>query len=107
MSSVRRWRRGRSRPGETTMIERIRLHRAFCLTLIAVTGLLVLSYSPLTRTRAANPGATILASGNAGKPLVNLKNGPSLKITYTGAAEAVAALQAGTANPTTLAAADF
>jgi hypothetical protein len=89
------------------MMKRPRLTRPFYLTLLAILGLLLVSYFPLTRIRAANAGATILPSPSAGKPLVNLKNPQNLKITYTGPSDAVAALQAGTANPTALAAADF
>jgi hypothetical protein len=87
------------------MMLRPRLNRYFYLGLLALTCLLVLSYFPLARIRAANLGATILPS--TGKPLVNLKSSQSLKVTYAGSADAVAALQKGTANPTALAAADF
>jgi hypothetical protein len=87
------------------MMMRPRLHRFFCVFLLAVATLFALTYFPLLRTRAANPGATILPS--AGKPLVNLKNPQTLNITYTGAATAVSALQGGTATPVSLAAADF
>ena len=87
------------------MMKRPRLRRPFYVSLLAIAGLLFLSYFPLARIRAANAGATILPS--AGKPLVNLQNPQNLKITYTGSADAVAALQAGTATPTALAAADF
>jgi len=73
--------------------------------MLAIAGLLVLSYFPLSRIRAANAGATILPS--AGKPLVNLKAAQNLKLTYTGSADAVAALKGGTAIPTALASADF
>lgn len=85
------------------MMQRPRLNRPVYVTLLAIAGLLVLSYFPLARIRAANAGATILPS--AGKPLVNLKTPQNLKVTYTGSA--AAALQAGTATPTALAAADF
>jgi hypothetical protein len=88
-------------------LKRLRLSRPFCLSLLAITGLLVLSYFPLTRIRAANAGAAILPSPGAGKPLVNLKSAHNLKFTYMGSADAVAALQAGTASPTALAEADF
>ncbi|HEY6768254.1 MAG TPA: choice-of-anchor D domain-containing protein [Candidatus Sulfotelmatobacter sp.] len=84
---------------------RPRLTRASYLCLLTLTGLLALSYLPLATTRAGSVGATILPS--AGKPLVNLKSSRNLKFAYTGSAEAVAALQGGTANPTALAAADF
>lgn len=87
------------------MMKRPRLPRSFYVSLLAIAGLLFLSYFPLARIRAANAGATILPS--AGKPLVDLKKPQSVKITYTGAADAVAALQSGTANPTAMAAADF
>jgi hypothetical protein len=73
--------------------------------MLALAGLLVFSYFPLSRIRAANAGATILPS--SGKPLVNLKTPQNLKLTYAGSVDAVAALQAGMANPTALAAADF
>ena len=86
---------------------RLRLNRPFCLSLLAIASLLALSYFPLNKTKAASVGATILPGSNGGKPLVNLKNAQGPKLTYTGAADAVAALQQGTANPTALAAADF
>ena len=88
------------------MMKRTRLSRPFCFTLLAVAGLLAFSYFPLARIRAAS-AVTILPSARAGQPLANLKTTRSLKLTYTGPADAVAALQAGTANPTALAAADF
>jgi hypothetical protein len=88
---------------EYVMMKRPRLSRPLCVSILALAGLLVLSYFPLSRIRAANAGATILPS--AGKPLVNLKTAQNLKVTYTG--PAAAALQAGTATPTALAAADF
>jgi hypothetical protein len=87
------------------MMKRPRLRRYFCVSMLAIAGLLVLSYFPLSRIRAANAGATILPS--AGKPLVNLKNPQGLKVSYIGSADAVAALQGGTASPTALAEADF
>jgi hypothetical protein len=87
------------------MMKRPRLSRPFCVSMLAIAGLLVLSYFPLSRIRAANVRATILPS--AGKPLVNLKTSQNLKLTYTGSADAVAALQAGAAKPTALASADF
>jgi hypothetical protein len=87
------------------MMLRPRLSRFVYFTLLAIAGLLVLSYFPLSRIRAANAGATILPS--TGKPLVNLKNPQSLQITYMGSADAVAALKGGTAIPTALAASDF
>jgi len=87
------------------MTMRPRLSRPVCVSMLALAGLLILSYFPLSRIRAANAGATVLPS--AGKPLVNLKTPQNLKLTYAGSADAVAALQAGTANPTALAAADF
>jgi hypothetical protein len=87
------------------MMKYLRLSRPFQFTLLAIAGLIVLSYFPLARTRAANAGATILPS--AGKPLVNLKSPLTPTLTYTGSADAVAALQGGTASPTALAAADF
>lgn len=87
------------------MMKRPRLSRPFCVSMLALAGLLVFSYFPLSRIRAANAGATILPS--AGKPLVNLKSSLTPAITYTGSAEAVAALKGGTATPTALAAADF
>jgi Divergent InlB B-repeat domain len=73
--------------------------------MLALAGLLIVSYFPLSRIRAANAGATILPS--AGKPLVNLKTPQNLKLTYAGPADAVAALQSGAASPTALASADF
>jgi hypothetical protein len=73
--------------------------------MLALAGLLVLSYFPLSGIRAASAEATILPS--AGKPLVNLKSPQTLKVTYTGSADAVAAMQVGSAIPTALAAADF
>jgi Abnormal spindle-like microcephaly-assoc'd, ASPM-SPD-2-Hydin len=82
-----------------------RLNRPLCLALLAVTGVLVLSYFPLSRIRAANSGATVMPS--AGKPLVNLKSAENLKVTYAGASDAVADLLTGKANPTALASADF
>jgi hypothetical protein len=87
------------------MKKRPRLRHPYSVCLLAIAGLLFLAYFPLARIRAANAGATILPS--TGKPLVNLKNTHNLKVTYTGSADAVAALQGGTANPTALAAADF
>jgi hypothetical protein len=81
------------------------LIRAINFALLATAGLVVLFYLPLTRIQAANAGATVLPS--AAKPLVNLKNPQNLPMTYTGAANAVAALRGGTAQPTALAAADF
>jgi hypothetical protein len=89
------------------MIKRPRLSRSFCVSMLAAASILVLflSYFPLSRIRAANTGATILPS--AGKPLVNLRVPQNLKVTYTGPADAMAALQGGTADPTALAAADF
>lgn len=65
-----------------------RLSRPFCVSMLALAGLLVLSYFPLSGIRAASAGATILPS--AGKPLVNLKSPQTLKVTYTGSADAVA-----------------
>src|ERR1700722_17826274 len=87
------------------MMKRPRLSRPFTFTLVALAGLIALSYFPLARIRAANDGATILPS--AGKPLVNLKSPQTLKVTYAGSTDAVAALQGGTATATALAAADF
>jgi hypothetical protein len=87
------------------MMLRLRLSRACGLALLAITTLLVVSYFPFAGTHAATTGATILSS--AGKPLVNLKNPQTLKVTYTGSADATAALQNGSAIPTALAAADF
>ena len=87
------------------MMKRPRLSRPFCVSMLAIAGLLVLSYFPLSRIRAANAGATILPS--AGKPLVNLKTPQNVRVTYAGSADAVAALRGGTANPTAMAAADF
>ena len=82
-----------------------RLHRGFNLVLLGTAGLIVLFHFALTRIQAANAGATIVSS--AAKPLVNLKNPQNLRITYMGDTNAVAALRAGTALPTALAAADF
>src|SRR5579863_2596869 len=87
------------------MMLRPRLSRTCGLVLLAITTLLVVSYFPFAGTHAATTGATILPS--AGKPLVNLKNPQTLKVTYTGSAEATAALQNGSAIPTAMAAADF
>ncbi len=87
------------------MMKCFRLRRPVYVGLLAVAGLFFLSYFPLAKIWAAKEGATILPS--AGKPLVNLKSPQTLKMTYAGAADAVAALQGGTANPTALAAADF
>ena len=61
------------------MMKRPRLHRSFYVGMIAIAGLLTLSYFPLSRIRAANVRGTILPS--AGKPLVNLKNPQNLKLT--------------------------
>ncbi len=82
---------------------RPRLTRSYGLSLLAVTSLLALAYFPLAHTRAASAGATILPS--AAKPLVNLKNPQTLKVTYTG--DGASALTNGTATPVSLAAADF
>ena len=71
------------------MTKRPRLSRPFCVSMLALAGLLVVSYFPLSRIRAANTGTTILPS--AGKPLVNLKTTQTLKVTYTGSSDAVAA----------------
>jgi len=87
------------------MMLRLRLSRTCGLALLAITTLLVVSYFPFAGTHAATTGATILP--NAGKPLVNLKNPQTLKVTYTGSADATAALQNGSAIPTAMAAADF
>ena len=87
------------------MMLRPRLSRTYGLALLAITTLLAVSYFPFTSIRAATTGATILPS--AGKPLVNLKNPQTLKVTYTGSADATAALQNGSAIPTAMAAADF
>ncbi|MGA7220084.1 MAG: choice-of-anchor D domain-containing protein [Candidatus Sulfotelmatobacter sp.] len=92
------------------MTQRPRVSRPIYVSLIyvsmaALAVLLVVSYFPLSAIRAASSGATILPS--AAKPLVNLKNPQTLKVTYTGASDAVAALQSGAANPTALASADF
>lgn len=84
---------------------RPRLDRSTSLSVVALFAVLFLSYFPLARTRAANVSASILPS--AGKPLVNLKNPQSLKVTYTGSSDAVAALRKGTAVATALASADF
>lgn len=86
-------------------MKRLRLRRPVFLFVLAFGTLLTFSYLPLARIRAARVSATILPS--AGKPLVNFKNPQSLKMTYTGSSDAVAALQAGTATPVSLAAADF
>ena len=83
------------------MMKRPRLDRPVCVSLLAIAGLLVLSFFPVSRIRA-NAGATILPS--AGKPPVNLKTAQNVKVTYTG--PAAAALQAGTATPTALVAAE-
>src|ERR1700733_14695993 len=87
------------------MTQRRRVSRSSSLALLAIIILVSLSYFPLSRTRAASVTATVLPS--AGKPLVNLKNAQSLKVTYTGSSDAVGALQSGSATATALAAADF
>jgi len=87
------------------MTMRPRLSSPFCVSMLALAGLLVVSYFPLSRIRAANAGATVLPS--AGKPLVNLKNPHAVKLTYTGESNAVSALSSGTATPVSLAAGDF
>ena len=87
------------------MMMRPRLSRSTTLSLVALVAILLLSYFPLTHTRAANVSASILPS--AGKPLVNLKNPQTVKLTYTGDSGAVAALRGGTATPVSLAAGDF
>jgi hypothetical protein len=84
---------------------RHRLSRPLYFTLLVIASLVVVSYFPLSRIRAAHAGATILPS--AGKPPVNLQNPQSVSVTYTGPAEAVAALGQGAATPTALAEADF
>jgi hypothetical protein len=89
----------------TRLAPSVRLTRPFCLTLLALVALAAVSYFPLAKIRAASVGATILPS--SGTPLVNLKGARNVKVTYTGSADAVAALQSGTANPTALASADF
>ena len=87
------------------MTQRRRVSRSSSLLLLAIITLVSLSYFPLSRTRAASVTATVLPS--AGKPLVNLKNPQSLKVTYIGSSDAVGALQNGSAIPTALAAGDF
>ena len=87
------------------MIKRARLSHPIYPALLAIAGLLFLSHFALARIRAAGTGASIHPS--AGKPLVNLRNPHNLPVTYTGPANAVAALQRGNATPTALAAADF
>jgi len=87
------------------MMLRLRLSRTCGFALLAIATLLVVSYFPFAGTHAATTGATILPS--AGKPLVNLKNPQTLKVTYTGSADATVALQNGSAIPTAMAAADF
>ncbi len=87
------------------MIKRARLSHPIYPALLAIAGLLFLSHFALARIRAAGTGATIHPS--AGKPLVNLRNPHNLQVTYTGPADAVAALQRGNATPTALAAGDF
>jgi hypothetical protein len=71
------------------MMKRPRLRHPYYICLLAIAGLLFLAYFPLARIRAANARATILPS--AGKPLVHLKNTQTLKVTYAGSADAVAA----------------
>jgi hypothetical protein len=90
---------------QNAVTKRRRLTRSLYLSVLAIAGLFPLGYFPLAGIRAANSGAAILPS--AGMPLVNLKTPQNLQLTYTGPADAVAALQAGTATPTALAAADF
>jgi hypothetical protein len=87
------------------MMMRPRLSRSTSLSLIALVAILLLSYFPLTHTRAANVTASILPS--QGKPLVNLKNPQTAKLTYTGDSGAVSALRGGSAVPVSLAAGDF
>ncbi len=84
---------------------RPRLSRSATLSLVALVAILLVSYFPLAHTRAANVTASILPS--AGKPLVNLKNPQTVKLTYTGDSGAVAALRGGTATPVSMAAGDF
>ena len=90
---------------KTIMMKRSAVIRACQFALVAIAGLAVLSYAPRAEVQAANVGATILPS--AEQPLVNLKSRQTLRVTYAGSAAAVAALRAGTATPTALAAADF
>jgi hypothetical protein len=87
------------------MMMRPRLSRNTSLSLGALVAILLLSYFPLAHTRAANGSASILPS--AGKPLVNLKNPQTMKLTYNGDPGAVAALHGGTATPVSMAAGDF
>ncbi len=87
------------------MMMRPRLSRTTSLSLVGFVAILLLSYFPLTHTRAANVSASILPS--QGKPLVNLKNPQTAKLTYTGDSGAVTALRGGTATPISLAAGDF
>jgi hypothetical protein len=87
------------------MTQRPRVSRPIYVSMAALAALLVISYFPLSAIRAANSGATILPS--TGKPLVNLKNPQTVKVTYTGASDAVVALQSGGASPTAMASADF
>jgi hypothetical protein len=87
------------------MMMRPRLSRSASLSLVAVVAILVLAYFPFAHTRAASVTASILPS--QGKPLVNLKNPQTAKLTYTGDSGAVSALRGGTATPVSLAAGDF
>ncbi|MGA3193555.1 MAG: hypothetical protein ABSD39_01005, partial [Terriglobales bacterium] len=79
-------------------------HPAWVFSSVVCCLLLSLVYFPLSKIVASSP-ARILPS--AGKPLVNFKTPQSAKIAYTGAPDAVAALESGKANPTALASADF
>jgi hypothetical protein len=81
------------------------LNLAYDLTLLAMAGVVVLSYAPLTAIQAASAGATMLPC--AGEPLVKPLNRQTLQVTYRGSADAVAPLRAGTANPAALARCGF
>jgi hypothetical protein len=79
-------------------------HPAWVISSVVCCLLVSLLYFPLSKIVAGSP-ARILPS--AGKPLVNFKTPQIPTITYTGAQDAVAALESGKANPTALASADF
>jgi uncharacterized repeat protein (TIGR01451 family) len=67
--------------------------------------LVVLAYFPIAKILAASTVPVVNLSGSA-KPFVNAQSVRPLKLSYTGKADAVAALQAG-AKPVSLTSADF
>src|ERR1700722_13193032 len=86
-------------------VKRPHPNRAWHVSVLAIAGLVGLAYLPLMRTEAAPAGTAKFSA--AQRPLVNFGSRQTLQFTYTGSAAAVAALRAGTARPTALAAADF